>query len=536
MSASEPGPTALGETSRRPVAATTGIAQQQAPQQGTQTRNQFPNNSRGRGGKGRGGRGKPLNTKNKELNESAADAVITSTQDPVMNEAARHAKLSKLRLDMLKADLEILDQEEHLDGETPTLRAHLKREIEITGMEIKLDQLKNEKILAEQGIQTLKVQVEKQSLKRTLNQKKSLNVEDLIRKIKLDNELEELTQDVSEEREILNTRLAKLKLAEEEREIAAREQCTITPNVFDVPDQQQPFFANYDELSDGSPLSGLSMFVPAAFRTHCRNYRIKGTGSYLTAMSDCLSVDPEDVKGWSDSMIICELTPDKVAQAVSRRFATTTSAAFGTGLGVMALSTGSVRRGVGMLAAGSILSGVASTACDLATMIKGAKLRAFAAEIKSNEFEEDARPLDDVKTSGVLPDDRLVRLRFFVELTLLDGSTIISFDPTTSKLFHWTKSSFYALGVLPTDDNRRFADLWISEHQFTTTVSRHSLVVSEFEKSRAVSRIHKLLEMNPSFTEYHDIRFATGEGVFTATLRFAALVVTKDPFRTPQAF
>lgn len=494
------------------------------------------NSNRGRGGKGRGGRGKPQNNKNQKLNESAADAVIVSTQDPVMNEAKRHAELSKTRLAMLKADLEILDQEEHLESENPNLCANLKREIEILGMEIKIDQLRNEKKLAEEGIQTLKVQVEKQGLKRTLNQKKTLNIEDVIKKIKLENELEELTKDVSEERKDLNDRLKALQFAEEEREIAAREQCTTVPEIFDVPDQCLPFFANYEELVEGSPLNGLSMFLPAGFRAHCRNYRIKGTGSMLTSMSDCHTTDACDVEGWKDTMIICELTPDKVAQAVSRRFATTTSSTFGFGLGIMAMRTGSIRQGAGMLAAGSLASGLVTTMCDLATMIKGAKLRAFASEIRDNSQMEDSRPFDDVKMAGILPDDRLIKLKFFVELTLLDGSTILSFDPVTSKLFHWTKSSFYALGVLATDDNRRFADLWISEHQFTTAVSRHSLVVTEFEKSRAVSRIHKLLEMNPTFSEYHDLRFSTGEGIFTATLRFAALVVTKDPFRTPQAF
>jgi hypothetical protein len=89
---------------------------------------------------------------------------------------------------------------------------------------------------------------------------------------------------------------------------------------------------------------------------------------------------------------------------------------------------------------------------------------------------------------------------------------------------------------LATDENRIFKDLWISEHMYSTVVSRHSLIETEFEKARAVARISKLLSQTPDFFEDHDIRFQTGDGVYTSTLRFATLMVTKDPYKMPVDF
>jgi hypothetical protein len=89
---------------------------------------------------------------------------------------------------------------------------------------------------------------------------------------------------------------------------------------------------------------------------------------------------------------------------------------------------------------------------------------------------------------------------------------------------------------MPTDGNHKFQEYMISELMFTEVVSRHSLVVTEFDKKRAVSRISKILEMSHRFTEDFEVRFDTGHGVFEQTLNFATMVVTRDPYNKPSAF
>jgi hypothetical protein len=143
--------------------------------------------------------------------------------------------------------------------------------------------------------------------------------------------------------------------------------------------------------------------------------------------------------------------------------------------------------------------------------------------------------LDD-KAIDNFVDDRIIRLGLYVYLELLDGTQLFSFDPVKYQLFNHTESKFYVLGVMPTDGNHKFQEYMISELMFTEVVSRHSLVVTEFDKKRAVSRISKILEMSHRFTEDFEVRFDTGHGVFEQTLNFATMVVTRDPYNKPSAF
>jgi len=420
-----------------------------------------------------------------------------------------------------------------LDNDEPQLRANLARELELLEMDQKISKINTEKMLATQGIELLRARLEKKKLKFQIV-RQDLNTQVLLKEdLILQKDLEDLqkTSSVLEQREkeyLDNQRLADLDakcLAEE------------VPEIFSVHDNI--FRDNLDWLCQGLPVSGLvSMFLPQSLTATHKSWRIKGTGSRFSSFTDCNDVEAQDVDGWQDSMFICELPQDKLASSVEQTWkywaaASSSSAVLGATCWKMNTGWATALKAV---AATSTAVGVATAALVMSSYIKGAKLRAVVMDIVDSKKFPDARPREDLISAGPLLDDRLIKIRLFAELTLMDGSIVLCFDPVALRLFSWTKSNFYALGVLATEDNKTFIDFWISEQQFHTAVSRHSLVVSEFEKSKSVARMTKLLEMTPAFNEAHGIRFQTGEGIFTATLRFATLVVNKDPYRDPSDF
>lgn len=467
----------------------------------------------------------------KDTIEAAKDAVAQTTGNPRVERAKTDKELSVLLRDKLQADLAILDSNAHLEHHEPELRARLTRELELLKLSDEIETLKLKRQLCDQGVELLKAELEKQNLEHQLKLGQLHAGQETLANLKLVAELAEF----EDSRTVLEEREAKLLEKEKGWELDAREESKRVAEIFTV-NRTTPFFKNFDMLGEGVPCSGMSMFLPAQFRAMNRSFKIAGTGSGLSSYVDCGDVDAEDVKGWEQSLLICELPWQQVGMAVEKTWKVSAAMSTTGALTGALVRNQSIATASKILAATSLMAGVVHTAINLASHIKGAKLRAMVLESLNTEDFADTRPREDVIAAGAKLHDRLLRIRLFVELTLLDGATVLCFDPVAMRLFNWTKSSFYMMGCLATDDNKKFRDFWISEHQYLTTVSRHSLVVSEFEKSKAVSRIHKLLEMTPAFDEQHEIRFLTGEGIYTATLRFATLVVTKDPYRNPSDF
>lgn len=355
----------------------------------------------------------------------------------------------------------------------------------------------------------------------------------------------------------------------EREQLEAAQEALTVPEIFRM--RGSKFTDNFDELREGVPTGLLSYLLPDKYMARTRTWRIAGTGNPLSGyVVDAPMVEPDHVSGYEDTINICELKPESIGAAVKRRLLSTlgpavVSAALGLAtkealapsshietrtvhslfLGAFKIqekvvvpdypSPASVAKTLGVAAVGAGAIAVGMTLFnDIATMIKGAVLRGVVTDVMVPTT--DSRPRDDVISNGKLLQDRLLKISLFVEITLLDGTKMLSFDPILFNLFNWTKSRFYAMGCLATDDNKQFQDIWISEHQYLTAVSRHSLVVTHFEQSRAVSRIHKLLEMNGAFTENHRLRNLTGDGIFSGTLRFASLMVTKDPYTSCKDF
>lgn len=484
------------------------------------------------GRKAAGGKLKKNDGKAKAIMSSAADAIVQATTKPVLQSAKDDAEYSKLMAMKLKADLEILDHEAVLDSEDPELRANLTRDLRQAQLEQELEELRIKRQLTAKGIDLLKANLEEQKLQHELNRQTFNN-------LRLVKEQEEIKKEIGELQKVethLEQREKMLRDRDMADELESRTLRKDVPSIFVK--QDSLFKDNLEWLCQGQPCSGIAgMFIPPSMRATNKSWRISGTGSSLTTYVDCGVVDSRDVVGWKDSMLICELRSDRLTAAVAKTWkwsaaVSTTSAAAGVLSSKMGWSWSSTLKATAALSAAV---GVATTATDMAAHIKGAKLRAIVMDVKE-AHGPDTRPRDDLVSAGVKLQDRFVKIRLFAELTLLDGATVLCFDPVALNLFNWTKSSFYMLSILATEENKTFRDFWISEQQFHTIVSRHSIVVSEFEKSKAVARMSKLLEMTPAFDEDHDIRFQNGEGIFTATLRFATLVVNKDPYRDVSDF
>lgn len=361
---------------------------------------------------------------------------------------------------------------------------------------------------------------------------------------------------------------------QEARRLDAIEQSLNVPEIFSCPNTS--FVSSISRLRLGSPLGFINSNLPTYLAQHTRHYYIDSTGPWTSLYKGAHITDPSDVAGYDSTILVCELDPSLTRTVLAKKHLVTAAACVlptiacrqlmtipSQTIGVATIQYGEVNlfaetgsrdflhtfvrptslaektthvlSGLGSFLGWSAMAGATLTMIDFMTYVKKAVLRAAIVDVIDRDNREDPRPLDDVLLGPALS-DRLLKVSFFVELTLMDGAKILSFDPTAFNLYNFMESKYLALGCLATDENRIFKDLWISEHMYSTVVSRHSLIETEFEKARAVARISKLLSQTPDFFEDHDIRFQTGDGVYTSTLRFATLMVTKDPYKMPADF
>lgn len=354
---------------------------------------------------------------------------------------------------------------------------------------------------------------------------------------------------------------------EAERKARVRMMETEQINIFTT-SEDTPFSQNFDRLRTGKPIGLSQYFLPTCFVPNNKHYILDG-GPSTYIYTGAIRAEHAEFEGWEKSLLIAELRSKDLNKVIATRATARFAVGVATGvtLGVVAASLvkklgvandsanyemsytdnpladianeyvkATTKAVAGTVATTAVVSGVASTIltmADAATLSKKVELRARVRKITGRT--NDTRPLEDRQNEAIAP-DRLVELDFFVVVHTVSGHTIISFDPVFFGLFELTKSSYYTLGVIATDENREFRTMTISEAMFYHSVSRHSLPVSEFQKKRAIERILKILEMDPKFNEDHQVRFDIGRGVYEDTLHFASLVVTKDAYNRPSTF
>lgn len=351
-----------------------------------------------------------------------------------------------------------------------------------------------------------------------------------IERLRAEQELLSLQPTQENEVDILNKRADAY---EAERKARVRMMETEQINIFKE-SSDTPFSSNFDLLREGQPTGLSQYFLPSCFVPNNKHYILQG-GPSTYIYTGAIRAEAEDFEGWEESLLVAELSGSKLNKVIATRATAKFALGVATGVTVGAI-TRSPKSIIGSLASTAAVSGLASTVltmADASTLSKKVELRARVRKITGRN--NDTRPLEDRQNEALAP-DRLVELDFFVVVHTISGHTIISFDPVFFGLFELTKSTYYTMGVIATDENREFRTMTISETMFYHSVSRHSLPVSEFQKKRAIERILKILEMDPKFNEDHSVRFDVGRGVYEDTLHFASLVVTKDAYNRPSTF
>jgi hypothetical protein len=293
-------------------------------------------------------------------------------------------------------------------------------------------------------------------------------------------------------------------------------------------DATSSFYQNFDALEEGRP-SGVAMFMPSSMASLTRNYVISGSGRW-SSYSGVLPIAAADCAGWEESVLISDFAPP-LAQSKLSMSTQSKAAVFGACTLAGSVIGGGSRIKAGI--AGYALGFSSSVLCDFMTYITHAELRALVT--KKFGASKDTRPVADRVLDTSL-DDTLVELRPFVVLTLVCGAKVLSFDPTTTNLYGWSASTHCMLGVVATDQNRRFRPLTISTVLFTESVSRRTLTSSVFDKARAVERVNKILENCDRKGEEHRMLLYSGISIFKDTLTFVTALLNRAPHTQPQDF
>lgn len=456
------------------------------------------------------------------------EPVMRDTDDQVVKNKNAKVQIERrdqqLKLASLDRDLRLLKSEQaFLDSliAKDRVSTELKQEVDIAKKQLDLMKLKYEAAKLVQADSDLEQDFDQQQQDKDLAKLKS-EIDYFEAELKLA-KLKEKKEPTSED--LMNEQMASDDVAEKFRKHMAGKSRSC--DVFEFKDT--PFVKNLPALIEGYPASTLSSVLPSQWRAHSYEYTFGPSGC------SGAHIMPESMMtGWSDTILISDFSPSKANYHFLGYDGTITAVAGVTG----GLIASQVRKtswwSAATVMASSVLMGsVASSLAHFSTLIKTCELR--AAVISVEDLDDDNRPYAD-RVDTCYMTDRLAILQPFVVYRLVTGQIVISFDASVAGLSTWSESLYKVLGVVTTDVNKHFRKLAVSENMIVEAINRRSLVVSAFEKARAVERMHKLLENQNRLSDSLSLLLYTGHSLYKDSLSLVAALVTRDPHTPPSDF